>query len=79
MREKDKLRIEADGNAQDKWVAHVSETAEKTVFSKTASWYMGADIPGKPRVFMPYAGGMPTYVETCREIAERGYEGFKLA
>jgi cyclohexanone monooxygenase len=79
MREKDKLRIEADGNAQDKWVAHVSETAEKTVFSKTASWYMGADIPGKPRVFMPYAGGMPIYVETCREIAERGYEGFKLA
>lgn len=78
MREQDKLRIEADADAQDKWVAHVNETAEKTLYTKSVSWYMGADIPGKPKVFMPYAGGLPVYVETCRKVAERGYEGFAL-
>jgi hypothetical protein len=61
-------------------VAEVNEVAHKTVLPlATHSWYLGANIPGKPRVFMPYAGGMVRYREICDEVAERGYEGFALS
>ena len=71
--------IEADAAAQDAWVAHVNEVAHRTLFPLANSWYMGANVPGKPRVFMPYVGGFGTYRQRCIEVAERGYEGFVLS
>jgi len=80
MRAKGLERIEARLDAVDKWVAEVNEAARKTVLPMAKhSWYLGANIPGKPRVFMPYAGGMVRYREICAEVAENGYEGFGLS
>jgi len=70
--------IEATAAAQDEWVAHVNEVAETTVYPLANSWYLGANVPGKPRVFMPYIGGFPTYRDKCNEVAANGYEGFAL-
>ncbi len=70
-------RIEATPEAQDGWVAHVNEIAGRTLFPTCNSWYLGANVPGKPRVFMPYIG-FPPYVETCNRVAASGYEGFAL-
>ena len=64
--------------AEDDWVAHVNEVASKTLFTGTQSWYMGANIPGKPRVFLPYIGGLGTYTKICNEVVADGYRGFKL-
>ena len=58
---------------------HVNEVADTTLYPSAASWYMGANIPGKPRVFMPYIGGVGAYRQKCDEIAAKGYEGFALA
>ncbi len=69
---------EATLDAEAEWVVHVNEVAEPTLYMLANSWYLGANIPGKPRVFMPYAGGVGTYRERCNEIAENGYEGFIL-
>ena len=69
---------EADPDAETAWVSHVNEVAEPTMFMLANSWYLGANIPGKPRVFMPYAGGVGIYREKCDEIADNGYEGFIL-
>ena len=69
---------EAQGPAQDAWVAHVNETAAPTILPTCNSWYLGANIPGKPRVFMPYLGFAP-YVAKCEEVVAKGYEGFDLA
>ena len=69
---------EADLDAENVWISHVNEVAEPTMFILANSWYLGANIPGKPRVFMPYAGGLGTYREKCNEIADNGYEGFIL-
>lgn len=69
---------EADAEAEEAWVSHVNEVAEPTMFMLANSWYLGANIPGKPRVFMPYAGGVGAYREKCNEIAHNGYEGFIL-
>ena len=71
--------IEATEEAQQAWVAQVNELANATLFPQADSWYMGANIPGKPRVFMPYPGGVGTYRQLCAEIAEKGYEGFVTA
>jgi cation diffusion facilitator CzcD-associated flavoprotein CzcO len=80
MRSSGLERIEARPEAMDKWVAEVNEAANKTVLPMaTHSWYLGANIPGKPRVFMPYAGGMVRYREICADVAARGYEGFALS
>ena len=70
--------IEAEPEAQDEWVAHVNEVADRTLFPQANSWYVGANIPGKPRVFMPYAGGVVPYRRKCEEVAANGYEGFLL-
>ena len=70
--------IEATAPAQEAWVAHVNEAAAATLFLQANSWYLGANIPGKPRVFMPYVGGVGPYRERCDEIAANGYEGFAL-
>jgi cation diffusion facilitator CzcD-associated flavoprotein CzcO len=73
--------IEAQPGAQDSWVAHVNEVISATLFPKANSWYMGANIPGKPRTFLPYLGpeGVGGYRRQCDEIAAKGYEGFALA
>ncbi len=70
--------IEALVEAEDRWVAHVNAEAELTLFPKAASWYLGANIPGKPRVFMPYVGGIGRYRKRCDEVAASGYEGFRI-
>lgn len=70
--------IEATPEAEDAWVDHVREVAEATLFPKANSWYVGANIPGKKRVFMPYVGGFITYREQCAEVVAKGYEGFRL-
>jgi cation diffusion facilitator CzcD-associated flavoprotein CzcO len=80
MREKSLERIEAEPESMERWVAEVNEAANKTVLPMaTHSWYLGANIPGKPRVFMPYAGGMVRYREICAKVAAHGYEGFALS
>ena len=78
MREGEIGAAEADADAEAAWVSHVNEVAEPTVYMLANSWYLGANIPGKPRVFMPYAGGVGPYREKCNEVAENGYEGFIL-
>jgi cyclohexanone monooxygenase len=65
-------------DAENAWVDHVNEVAYSTLYPSANSWYMGANIPGKPRVFMPYIGGVGAYRRTCSEIAAKGYEGFRL-
>ncbi len=70
--------IEPVREAEDEWVEHVNEVAHQTLFPQANSWYMGANIPGKPRLFMPYIGGVGTYREECDEIAANGYRGFRL-
>ena len=58
---------------------HVNEVGDDTLYPPANSWYMGANVPGKPRVFMPYIGGVGVYREKCDEVAANGYEGFTLA
>jgi len=70
--------IEASVAAEDAWVEHVNEVANRTLYPRANSWYMGANIPGKPRVFMPYVGGVGHYRQLCDEIAAKDYEGFTL-
>ena len=70
--------IEAETAAEDAWVEAVRESATKTLRSKAKSWQIGANIPGKPAVFLPYAGGQNKYAQICKEIAEDGYRGFHL-
>ena len=71
-------RIETDAEAEDAWVAHSNEVANATLYPLANSWYMGANIPGKPRIFMPYVGGFDRYKRACDDIAAKAYEGFTL-
>jgi cation diffusion facilitator CzcD-associated flavoprotein CzcO len=71
-------RIEASPGAEDAWGRHVNELADATLYPQASSWYVGANIPGKPRVFMPYVGGCGNYRRECEDVVERGYEGFVL-
>ncbi|MBU6456187.1 MAG: NAD(P)/FAD-dependent oxidoreductase [Bradyrhizobium sp.] len=70
--------MEAERDAEDKWVAHVNEIAHATLYPQANSWYMGANIPGKPRIFMPYIGGVGAYRRICNDVVARGYEGFTM-
>jgi cyclohexanone monooxygenase len=70
--------IEPAPGAENAWVEHVNEVAHTTLYPSAASWYMGANIAGKPRVFMPYIGGVGAYRQKCDEVAAKGYEGFDL-
>nr|WP_294506844.1 NAD(P)/FAD-dependent oxidoreductase [uncultured Rhodopila sp.] len=80
LRARDLARIEPDPDAVDRWVDQVNEAANATLLPlATHSWYLGANVPGKPRVFMPYAGGMAHYRQICSDVAARGYEGFVLS
>ncbi|MEC8480117.1 MAG: NAD(P)/FAD-dependent oxidoreductase [Pseudomonadota bacterium] len=81
MRDRQLQCIEPTLAAEEAWVAHVNEVAEGTMFTAPScnSWYLGANIPGKPRIFMPYVGGVGVYREKCDEIAANDYEGFVLS
>jgi cation diffusion facilitator CzcD-associated flavoprotein CzcO len=76
MRTRGAQRVEATEAAQERWARHVAKVAELTVFGRANSWYVGANIPGKPRVVAPYAGGQPMYRERCRAVQDNHYEGF---
>jgi cation diffusion facilitator CzcD-associated flavoprotein CzcO len=79
MRENGLGVVEPTHEAQDEWVEHSQEVAYATLFPKSATWYMGANIPGKPQVFLPYLGGLEAYRQKCEEVAANGYEGFAFA
>jgi cyclohexanone monooxygenase len=78
LREHDLREIEPEQSAEDAWVEHVNEVAQGTLYPTCNSWYLGANIPGKPRVFLPLLG-FPDYVAKCQEVVARGYEGFRLS
>lgn len=78
MRARGAATIEATRAAEDRWVAHVNDVAAGTLYPQADSWYMGANIPGKPRIFMPYIGGVGAYRRICDEVAAKGYEGFAI-
>lgn len=72
-------RIEAHADAEEEWVALVASVADFTLFPRANSWYRGANVKGKPQVFMPYVGGVYTYRQQCDEVARSGYKGFSLS
>jgi cyclohexanone monooxygenase len=78
LREQHRTRIEATAEAESEWVQHVNDVGHATLYPQANSWYMGANIPGKPRMFMPYIGGVGVYRQKCDEVAAKGYEGFDL-
>jgi cyclohexanone monooxygenase len=78
MRDRGLETMEATKDAEDNWVAHVNEVAHQTLYPQANSWYMGANIPGKPRIFMPYIGGVGPYRRICDDVAAKDYEGFAM-
>jgi cyclohexanone monooxygenase len=78
MRGRDLDAMEAKQDAEDNWVTHVNEVAHTTLYPQANSWYMGANIPGKPQIFMPYIGGVGAYRQICNDVAAKGYEGFTM-
>ncbi len=78
LRACDLAAIEATIEAEDGWVAHVNDVGNTTLYPRADSWYVGANIPGKPRIFMPYVGGVGAYRKICDDIAAKGYKGFTL-
>lgn len=70
--------IEARESAEASWVAQVTAAAERTVLLSCNSWYLGGNVPGKPRMFAPLVGGFPGYAERCAAVAQQGYEGFVI-
>jgi cation diffusion facilitator CzcD-associated flavoprotein CzcO len=78
MRARGVSRIEATEAAQERWARHVEKAARQSIFGRADSWYLGANIPGKPRVVAPYCGGQPKYRERCDAVRDSGYEGFSF-
>jgi cation diffusion facilitator CzcD-associated flavoprotein CzcO len=78
LRQRGVASIAATEDAEDSWVDHVNQVASRTLFPTAASWYTGANVPGKPRVFMPYIGGFPAYDGICQDVATADYRGFTL-
>ena len=78
MQTRQAQRIEPTLAAEDAWVGHVNDVANTSLYPGCNSWYLGANVPGKARVFMPYLGFAP-YVEKCNDVVAKGYEGFALA
>jgi cation diffusion facilitator CzcD-associated flavoprotein CzcO len=78
MREHGWSRVEATEAAQDAWADHVAEVGSRSLFVRANSWYVGANIPGKPRVVLPYAGGQPAYRQHCEMVKRSGYQGFRF-
>jgi cyclohexanone monooxygenase len=79
LRARELQQIEASADAQESWVTQVGELAKPTLRYTCSSWYLGANVPGKPRVFMPYIGGFPRYIKQCNAVAANGYDGFMLS
>ena len=78
LREKNIGRIEATDAAETVWGQIVRSLADMTLFPRADSWYMGANVPGKPREMLNYPGGLALYLQQCAAVAEKGYEGFAL-
>lgn len=78
LRNRGALSIEATPEAEERWVAHAEEVASRTLYPQADSWYVGANIPGKPRIVLPYTGGLGLYRKICDEVAAKGYEGFAV-
>jgi cation diffusion facilitator CzcD-associated flavoprotein CzcO len=72
-------RIDADPQSQDAWAVEVQKKAEGTLYPRAKSWYLGDNVPGKPRVFLAYVAGFSTYADRCEAVAKAGYEGFHLS
>jgi hypothetical protein len=80
MRRQGLSTVEPAESAAEAWLAQVQAAANATLLPKAHhSWYLGANVPGKPRVFMPYAGGLAGYRKICEQVVESGYEGFQFA
>ncbi|MDM0058839.1 flavin-containing monooxygenase [Variovorax fucosicus] len=78
-RHSNRAHVAAEIRAENEWVNHVNQVADRTLYPLGNSWYVGANIPGKPRVFMPYVGGVPAYRKILNEVADDGYRGFVLS
>jgi cyclohexanone monooxygenase len=72
-------RIQATAAAQQRWMAHVVELADQTLYPKANSWYVGANIPGRERLFSVYIAGCGPFRAECNRVTEAGYEGFDLS
>jgi hypothetical protein len=79
MRKKGLTTIEPTEAAEDEWAAHNEAVANQTLFPQANSWYIGANVPGKPRTFMAYIGGVDIYRILCDQIAATGYHGFRTS
>jgi cation diffusion facilitator CzcD-associated flavoprotein CzcO len=79
LRERGYDCVEPTAEAEEEWVAHVNEVASATLHPTANTWYNGANIPGKPRIFMPYVGGVGAYRELCDKVAAGGYDGFAMS
>ena len=78
LRAQGRTAIEPTAEAENTWVAHVNEIGNMTLYPLADSWYVGANIPGKPRIFMPYIGGVAVYRQICDAVAAKGYDGFEF-
>jgi cyclohexanone monooxygenase len=72
-------RCEATREAQEQWTRHVNELIKGTLWETANSWYVGANVPGKPRTILAYVGGYPVYRERCIEERNQGYPGFAFS
>ena len=79
MREEGKASIEPSDSAEREWAEHTEQLANMTLYPKANSWYMGSNVPGKPRMFLAYVGGVGTYRLICDHVAATGYHGFEAA
>lgn len=79
LRARQLATIDASSEAEDRWVEHVNQAAARTLLPLANSWFLGANIPGKPRVFMPYAAKIGVYRRECQDVVDRGYEGFNFS
>jgi cyclohexanone monooxygenase len=79
MRREGLDRVEVDPPAEAAWGKEVQEVANRTLYPRAKSWYMGDNVSGKPRMFLAYVGGFDTYTARCEEIAKGGYQGFRLS
>lgn len=79
MRARDMAIVDAEPDAESEWVAHVADVASNTLLPQSESWYTGANIPGKPRVFLPYVGGCYVYRQKCDAVAADSYRGFRFS
>ena len=78
VREQGGSTIEATKEGEDAWVAHHEETAGATLIANTTGWYLGSNVPGKPRRVLSYTGGVGTYRQKCDDVAQNGYPGFAI-